>query len=40
MQTEEERQEQIMNLSMNKKNIQTEPAEKRRARGEPVKDFD
>jgi len=40
MQTEEERQEQLLNLSMNKKNIATEEPEKRRSRGEPVRDLD
>ncbi|GAI60573.1 unnamed protein product [marine sediment metagenome] len=40
MQTEEERQEQLLNLSMNKKNITTEEPEKRKSRGEPIKDLD
>jgi len=37
---EEERKQQVFNLGMNSKNIRTEPAKKRRSRGEPAKDLD
>lgn len=39
MQTEEERQNQVLNLAMNKKNIITESVEKRRFRGEPAREL-